>query len=181
MKNSAAVLGMIVSLVLVGAGCKGSVQPAAPSANPPTHSQPEAKPESVPADTTNPTEDAVSTSTEQWNYAPAEVKAVFEQDGITHLSIDILTHNPDFLPGVTDFFINKNLKLRDVTLNSDSKAYRCGAGTDGEDTTPDVPTSLQQLINDIQKTLATNDGRGLMYYFDIDGALLKIIYEQCLP
>lgn len=113
-------------------------------------------------------------------YAPAEIINVFQKDSITYLTLDMLTINKDFKPGVTDFFINQNPKLRDFAINNVTKAYNCGKGTDGNETTPDVSTPVETVIAHIQQILTSNNWR-LTYYFDLQDNKINTIYEQCLP
>ena len=114
-------------------------------------------------------------------YTPAEIKKIFEENGTTYLTLDILTINKDFQPGVTDFFINQNPKLRDIAINENTKAYDCGAGPDNNATTPDVSVSVQTVLDSMQQWLATSGNWPLTYYFDIKNNTINTIYQQCLP
>jgi len=74
---------------------------------------------------------------------------------MTYLTVDMLTTNPNFLPGKTDFFINQSPKLRDVRITTKTKAYDCGAGPDKNATTPDVSVSVQTVLDSMNQRLAT--------------------------
>ena len=116
---------------------------------------------------------------EKWINTPAEIKSISVKNKITYLSIDILSHNPKFLPGVTEFFINQSTKLREVSINDDTKSYLCGAGPDGNDNTADVLVDTNNLLAAIQKKLSNKEYS--TYYFDINSNIVQSIYEQCLP
>ena len=94
---------------------------------------------------------------EERNYAPAEIKNVFQKDSTTYLTLDMLTINKDFKPGATDFFINQNPKIRDISINKNTKAYDCGAGPDKNITTPDVSVPVATVISSIQQQLTGNN------------------------
>lgn len=116
---------------------------------------------------------------EKWVNTPAEIKSMSTENKITFLSIDILSHNPGFLPGVTEFFINQSTKLREVSVDDNTKSYLCGAGPDDNENTADVSTDTQSLLAVIKDKLL-NKGY-TTYYFDINGGVVQSIYEQCLP
>jgi hypothetical protein len=126
------------------------------------------------------TEDETSIEDAKWENAPAEIKELYTKNDTTYLSIDILSKNPNFNPGVTDFFINQSDKLREVKIDNDTKFYKCGLGPDNIDTTADISSSTNDLLARIQQKLAEKD-LPLIYYFDITGGAVGNIYEQCLP
>ena len=115
-----------------------------------------------------------------WKNTPAEIKDLYTKNSITYFSIDILTPNPNFLPGENDFFINQSKKLREVRIDNDTKFYKCGPGPDNIDTTADVSSSINDLLTYIQQKITKKD-RPVIYYFDITESVVKNIYEQCLP
>lgn len=118
---------------------------------------------------------------EYYHNVPANIVNIHYVKGeTTVLSLDFLTHNPDFQPGVTDFFINQNLKLRDFTVMNETKYYKCGSGLDGNDTTPDVRASVEYFISFVSQELLRKNTR-LSFYFYITGNTVKNIYQQCLP
>lgn len=110
---------------------------------------------------------------------PAEIKSIFVKNKITYLSIDILSRNPEFLPGVTEFFVNESTRLTEVHINNNTKAYLCGAGPDGNDTTADVLADTNDFLATIQKKLSNKEYS--TYYFDINSNIVQSIYGQCLP
>lgn len=121
---------------------------------------------------------------------PGEVKLI-TSIGVNQwvLAVDLLTHNPNFIPGVSGFFINQNPKIRNLNVTNTTNTYLCGAGPDGNETTADVPQNtssfmqgVQSRINEfnqlnIQQQLATY----VAYYFDIERTDITAIYQQCLP
>jgi hypothetical protein len=116
---------------------------------------------------------------ERWLNTPAEIKNVFIKDGVTYLTVDILSRNLDFIPGVSDFFINKNEQLREVAISAETKTYICGAGLDGNDTTADNQTDTKGVITFIKNLISLN--QKAIYYFDIENGVVQNIYQQCLP
>lgn len=123
--------------------------------------------------------DELSNVSEKWTNTPAEIKSIFLKNKITFLSIDILSHNPKFLPGITEFFINQSEKIREVSVNDNTKSYSCGVGPDGEQNTADVSMDTKTFLETIQKNLLNNGYT--TFYFDINNDVVQSIYEQCLP
>jgi hypothetical protein len=115
------------------------------------------------------TEDKISAESEKWENTPAEIKKLYIKDSFSYLSLDVLSPNPNFLPGENDFFINQNDKLREVKIDDNTRFYKCGPGPDNQDTTADVESDVKELRASV------------IYYFDITDSLVKNIYEQCLP
>ena len=99
-----------------------------------------------------------------------EVKSIKNQNNSWILSVDLLTLNPNFSPGSTDFFINQNPKIRDLNVTKLTKTFKCGI-----DSIPNVLQATSDFIKDIQK------GEYKNRYFDINGNNITAIYEQCLP
>jgi hypothetical protein len=110
---------------------------------------------------------------------PGEVKSI-TNTGVNEwvLEVDLLTHNPNFLPGINDFFMNQNSKIRNLNVNSSTQTYFCGAGPDNNDTTADIIQNTSNFIQYVQNML--NEGVKY-YYFDISGTEITAIYQQCLP
>jgi len=98
---------------------------------------------------------------------PAEIKKKYNKNGQIYLSIDILSWNPDFVPGLARFFINQSTKLKEVYLENTTKAYGC------KETIADMPYPLDEFTN--------NANEGDTYYFDIQNDAITSIYGQCLP
>ncbi len=110
------------------------------------------------------------------------------------INVDILSPNPKWLPGVDGtgpFFINIDPKIRNLNITPATRAYVCGAGPDGNETTADVLTdtkifidgqNIQNRLNDINiMTTEQKIYNHVAYYFDINGANIGAIYQQCLP
>ncbi|MFZ2310572.1 MAG: hypothetical protein WAW11_03445 [Patescibacteria group bacterium] len=116
---------------------------------------------------------------EKWINTPAEINKVFTRDGATYCMINILSLNPDFQPGVSDFFINKSNQIREVLISGDTKTYICGAGLDGNETTADNQTETNGVITFIKNLISLN--QKAIYYFDIENNKVQNIYQQCLP
>jgi len=113
-------------------------------------------------------------STESFKNQPGEVKSV-KLDGNNKwvLAVDLLSSNPNWLPGVYSsgpFFLNQNTKIRNLNLTNLTKAYNCGGGSSDNN-----QTSVDVFIKDIQSS------EDKTRYFDIEGANILAIYEQCLP
>jgi len=89
--------------------------------------------------------------------------------------VDLLSHNPDFLPGSSPFFINQNPKIRNLTVIKDTKSFICGAGPDKNDTTPDIAQNTSVFLSNIEKREYKT------VYFDIQGSNVTAMYQQCLP
>ena len=113
---------------------------------------------------------------EKRSYAPAEIKTIVQESWTTILTLDMLTMNPNFQPGVNDFFINQNPKLRDIAISNETKAFNCG-----NDNKPDVSVSLETIIAYIQQRLTDTTNWPITYYFDIADGKINTIYQQCLP
>ncbi len=107
---------------------------------------------------------------------PGEIKILKEISSEKWvMSLDILTRNPDWIPGENDFFINRNPKIRDYIITPSTRVYVCGEGLDGNSTTPDVEASFTEYIRAIE-----NDSHRVRY-FDIRNGRVLSIYNQCLP
>lgn len=137
-----------------------------------------------PVVTTNQNEQAVintvtEDSLQKLTNTPAEIMSVFNRNNKTYLSLDILSRNEKFVPGVNDFFINQSRRLREFSVDEKTMAYVCGVGPDGNATTADVIANTQDIINTMQSSVI-NKIRSI-YYFDIESGLVKNIYQACLP
>lgn len=122
---------------------------------------------------------AIERPIEKWINTPAEINSVLTKDGETYFMINILSPNPDFKPGISDFFINKSNQLREVLISDDTKTYICGAGLDGNETTADNETDTKEVVTFIKNLISLN--QKAIYYFDIDNNTVQNIYQQCLP
>lgn len=112
-----------------------------------------------------------------WQFVPAEVKSLQTKNNTTFLSIDLLKINPDFAPdGTQSFFINPDSATLTLATNSETLSYKCGAGPDEDQTTPDIPTELENILGNIQIVAFEPT-----YFFDIQNNTITAIYESCLP
>lgn len=123
---------------------------------------------------------AFSQEKEKWINTPAEIKAIYFIDNDTILSLDILSHNPNYKPGENSFFLNANKNLRKIRISSKTSAFKCGLGNDENETTADVEYPINNFINQLKETLDVKEDY-TVYYFDIEGDIATCIYEQCLP
>lgn len=112
---------------------------------------------------------------EEREYAPGAITNVSEKDWTTYFTLDMLTANPDFQPGVTDFFLNESPTIRDLAIAKNAKAFTCGT-----ENIPDVSVAIETIIMNVQNTLSSGQSQ-TTYYFDIDDNKINTIYEQCLP
>jgi hypothetical protein len=120
---------------------------------------------------------------EVFNYQPGAIKSIkVIGNNKWNLEVDLLSFNPDFLPGASgrdgEFFINQNIKIRNLNVTVNTKTYDCGAGHDNNDTTPDVVEGVSSFIANIQNMISEGEATA---YFDIQGTEITAIYEQCLP
>ncbi len=111
---------------------------------------------------------------------PARILSYNEGYGDKTLMLDKLVHNPDFLPGLTEFFMNNGEEIESFVVNSGTKVYSCGEGGDNDWTTADVEIPLETLI-DLIRTRDPLNELPVDRYFDIEENVIKNIYEQCLP
>ena len=120
---------------------------------------------------------------EIFNNQPGAIKSVVVKGNNQWiLTVDLLTKNPNFLPGETDFFTNQNLKIRNLTVTKDTKAYNC---QNPKDYLLGNISSLMSNIQDVINKAKTDSGLigtfGYTIYFDINGTSITAIYQQCLP
>lgn len=123
---------------------------------------------------------AVTTTNKQENIPlaqPGLITSVTKQGADRwELVIDILSHNNNWTPGgesTGSFFINKNPKLRYLTVTESTKSYQCGDGPDGNATTPDILIPNSDFL-ELIKEYATA-------YFSITKTNILAMYQQCLP
>lgn len=116
-------------------------------------------------------------TTETFKNQPGEIKGIKDIGrGQYEITVDLLTLNPKWIPGGNEkFFSNQSSKIRSLHMDLSAKTYNCGEGADGNPTTADVPENNSIFINKIINSNYKNR------YFDIDGANITAIYEQCLP
>ena len=133
------------------------------------------------------TEDSTS---EVFKNQPGAIKSVKSQ-GVNSwvLVVDLLSHNPKWLPGVDGtggFFINQNTKIRQLTIDDLTvvKGCRFQQTTNGPASPVydyGVKVFAEMVVSEISN--AGKDGREFGYtaYFDINGTHIDTIYQQCLP
>ncbi|HEU0085404.1 MAG TPA: hypothetical protein VFQ59_00370 [Candidatus Paceibacterota bacterium] len=128
-------------------------------------------------------------NTENFNNQPGAVKSIQTNSSTSWtLAVDLLTHNPNWLPGVDSsggFFINQNTMIRNLSVTNATKTYICGAGPDGNSTTADVLENTSSFLSSINANIKNKDYNsqfvGPTSYFDIKGTSIIAIYQQCLP
>ncbi len=123
----------------------------------------------------------------------AIVNIVVQNDSTWVFTIDLLTRNPDWLPGndSTPFFNNKNPKVRSLIVTKYStKTYKCnGAEKNGILTETSVFIAEIQKLTNIRKSeeeksevkIFRKNPFEYTAYFDIEGTNITAMYEQCLP
>lgn len=172
---------ILAATVVILAGTTAYFAASKKTASPVTNQPTEDQKNNVTTATQTPTTgEEISVDDAKWENAPAEIKSLSTKNSLTYLSLDMLSYNPNFEAGGEDFFINRNKKLREVKIDSNTKFYECGAGPDNIDVTADVNSSVKNLLVYIQQKITTRDS-SIFYYFDITNSVVKNIYEQCLP
>lgn len=131
------------------------------------------------------------TSTEIFNNQPGAIKSTTDQgNNQWTLAIDLLSSNPEWLPGVNEKYLNQNTKIRNLIVTKDTKTYNCGI-----DSKPSVLQNVANYITSIQKYIAQakldsknrvggsvelmTDWRTLN--FNVNGNNITAIYDICLP
>ncbi len=127
-------------------------------------------------------EETEDSPTESFKNQPGAIKSI-KKDGSDKwvLSIDLLTRNPDWIPGAQNsgpFFFNQNQKIRELTLDSSTKISNCTSQNNNY--ASNFENNLQGFVKYAEKTTKENNF-GFTEYFDISGTKITTIYEQCLP
>lgn len=128
---------------------------------------------------------------------PAAVQKIVADGKNWTVSLDLLTRNPDFQPGLNDFFLNQNPKVRVFSITPNTKMYKCDLGADDNATTPDVmvaPYDFMKAMVSSHSSMLAEYNRSISekfdykyerqyptYYFDTEGSVVAAIREQCLP
>lgn len=124
---------------------------------------------------------------------PATIKSITKVSGGWNLTLDYLSYNTDWLPGVDStgpFFLNQNPKIRTVLVSDGSNTppttYRvCGANEDNTNWGPFVNTKIADFITDAERLLiiyqSGQESYEPTYYFTINNAIVTKIDQQCLP
>lgn len=107
---------------------------------------------------------------------PGEIKHIYKKNGITYLSIDILSPNPDFLPGLTPFFVNQSTKVSEVQIKNTAIISGCLSSSDNT-----TSTNEQYSVQDFINTIKQNPDENYTYYFYILDNKITSVYNQCLP
>lgn len=134
--------------------------------------------------------DSEESISEVFNNKPGAIKSV-RSDGSNKwiIEVDLLSNNNNWVPGVNLPFVNQNTKIRDLTVNFDTKIYECNEGAK-----PTILVNNSNFINKLQNRIsqAKNEFKNrvggvedimdwVTAYFDINGNNITAIYEQCLP
>ncbi len=113
-------------------------------------------------------------ATEVFTKQPGAIKSIQQKGATWQVAVDLLSPNPRWVPGDDStgrFFINQNLKVRDLVISQETKTYSC----DGLENTQTFMSRVQPQIN-------TSIGDfGYTAYFDIEGSRITSFYQQCLP
>ena len=135
-------------------------------------------------------------SSEIFQNQPGAIKSItVNGDNKWILVVDLLSHNPNFRPGDTPFFINQNTKVRSLNVTSTTKAYNCETLYANENYENSKLQNISIYIKNIQNRIAQakldikNRIGGPIEditdwataYFDINGTNVTAIYQQCLP
>lgn len=156
--------------------------------------------ETIPSDTTdNQTSSSLqnfqSSISNESNVASSDNENVKEQAGIIKnikttsdgwlLTIDYVSRNPNWLPGVGDesFFLNTDNKLRTLLIpnnltNGNAKFFECGSEQVTGNYGPFVLSEIKDFVDQLKKQLITEQP---VYYFDVQDETINTIRTQCLP
>lgn len=111
---------------------------------------------------------------------PSRIMYIVKENGIIYFDLELLEYNPNFLPGISDFFIENKSQDIKAYIDKNTKSYNCSGVPDGTKRSADILVDLDYTINNIENWLL-NEGDYPIYYFDIDDDYIENIYEQCLP
>ncbi len=121
-------------------------------------------------------------NTEVFNNQPGAIKSItVTENNQWVLAVDLLTRNPNWVggdPSTGGFFINQNSQIRNLNVNSTTKTYKC------VNTTANLLTDASSFITymqNVKKSWGQSNQADYTAYFDINGANIITIYEQCLP
>ncbi|HBP27702.1 TPA: hypothetical protein DD445_02855 [Candidatus Nomurabacteria bacterium] len=104
---------------------------------------------------------------------PGDIKSITKDNNKWILEVDLLTRNLNWLPGIDstgEFFINQNLKIRDLYVTENTKTYDCN-----QEVEANFLMDTLIFISNLQKATYKT------VYFDIDGENITAMYQQCLP
>jgi type II secretory pathway pseudopilin PulG len=125
-------------------------------------------------------------SLEIFNRQPGAIKSI-KSDGTNKwiLAIDLLSSNPKWIPGDSStggFFINQNVKIRNLNITSLTKIQNCSTQYSGY--ASGFENNLLSFVSYVNKKIINPKEVGefgYTAYFDISGSDITSIYEQCLP
>ena len=121
---------------------------------------------------------------------PASIQSIVKQsDGTWQFAIDLLSRNPNWLPGGEgNFFLNLSPVVRHLAVTTTTKTYACGGNPDDNNTSAGLlePTAgyvakLQSRLAQIQTETQASVPQMVTAYMSADGTKITAIYEQCLP
>jgi len=147
---------------------------------------------------TQPSTNSEESNTEVFNQQGGAIKSI-KANGTNKwvFAVDLLTHNPDWEPGVNDPYLNQSTKIRNLNVTANTKTYGCesGPGGSGPNQAKIANTNTASFVSDIQNSITRAKGDiknriggpiesmtdWVTYNFDIKGADITAIYTQCLP
>lgn len=115
---------------------------------------------------------------------PGIVNGIQTTSGGWLLTVDYVSRNPKWLPGVGNepFFLNTNDKLRTLIVSSNAtkgktKFFKCG-GNETVSYGPVIEAKIEDFIGEVKKELPTEEP---IYYFDVKDETIDAVYTKCLP
>ncbi len=121
---------------------------------------------------------------------PVAIQSIVKQaDGTWQFAIDLLSRNPNWLPGGEgNFFLNLSPVVRHLAVTTATKTYACGGNPDDNNTSAGLlePTvgyvaKLQSRLEQIQTETQVSVPQMVTAYMSADGTKITAMYEQCLP
>ncbi|OIO29277.1 hypothetical protein COX93_01600 [Candidatus Nomurabacteria bacterium CG_4_10_14_0_2_um_filter_30_12] len=134
--------------------------------------------QNIEVDNLKPVENSDEVDTEEppiefFHNQPGDIKSITKENNQWILAVDLLSRNPDWLPGVDstgEFFINQNPKIRNLSVTENTKTYNCQ-----QDVEASFLMNTAIFISNLQKASYKT------VYFDINGTNVTAMYQQCLP
>jgi len=135
-------------------------------------------------------EQSIAGDEEVFENSPGAIKSItLEGASEWVLEVDILTPNPEWLPGVNEHFINQNTKIRTLSVTDKTKTYICNENNPNKlQTTTDFMQNIESNVGQAQSDIQHRIGGPIelmtdwvTYYFDITGTDIIAIYYPCLP
>ena len=137
----------------------------------------------------NPSEES---STESFKNQSGAIKSV-KSNGTNKwiLAVDLLSNNPDWIPGENHPYLNQSTKIRNLNVTNLTKTYHCNVVVGSAEllqNTVDYITDIQNYISRAKEDIKYRIGGPVeimtdwvTYSFDITGTNITAIYEKCLP